>query len=187
MPVPRAISALVVLATIVACRDTAAPTTPDLSLATSRSESGGSVKTIKLMDACDPETFGEVGIDCQRNGGVTLDKFIEQLTRLQRAPAWKFTPGELHLKLGDEFMGTNKGGEVHTFTEVEEFGGGIVPDLNDLAGFDTVAPECTVLTDADFLAVGSSSPIDEAEEVGDELYQCCIHPWMQATVHVSGK
>lgn len=37
-------------------------------------------------------------------------------------------------------MAANVGGEVHTFTEVEEFGGGIVPRLNELAGVSVLHP-----------------------------------------------
>jgi hypothetical protein len=114
---------------------------------------------------------------------VTFDQFIAQLTRLQRAPAWHFSPTDLFLREGAEFVATNFGGEVHTFTEGDEFGGGIVPDLNELAGLTEVAPECQALAQSDFIAPGGSVS-DEAEEVGDEHYQCCIHPWMQMTVHV---
>ena len=83
-------------------------------------------------------------------------------------------------------MATNVGGEVHTFTEVEEFGGGMVPSLNELSGLTDVAPECEAVAQSDFIPPGQSSEADETEEVGDEHYQCCIHPWMRTTVHVRG-
>ena len=52
----------------------------------------------------------------------------------------------------------NRGGEKHTFTEVAEFGGGIVPLLNDLAHVPDVAPECRpdVLEADDFVAPGGT-------------------------------
>ena len=59
-----------------------------------------------------------------------------------------------------------------------------VQPLNDLLGLTTVAPECQTLGQSDFVAPGQSTPADEPEEIGDEHYQCCIHPWMRMTVHV---
>ena len=53
-------------------------------------------------------------------------------------------------------MATNRGGGVHTFTEVEEIGGGDVPQLNDVLGLTTVAPECNQLAGTDFIAPGAS-------------------------------
>ena len=183
MPTSRSISALVFAATFVACRDTVQTTSPDLSLAASRGNSG-QVATVHINDACDPTTFAGVPGGCQRNGGMTLDQFTAQLTHLQRVPAWHFAPGDLNLREGDEFMATNMGGEMHTFTEVEEFGGGMVPPLNALAGLPEPAPECLALGAGALIPPGGSSPIDDADEVGDELYQCCIHPWMRTTIHV---
>ena len=80
-------------------------------------------------------------------------------------------------------MAVNRGGETHTFTEVDEFGGGIVPDLNERMGLTEVAPECNMLAPADFIPAGGSSSETEDEE-GVEKYQCCIHPWMRAEVHI---
>jgi hypothetical protein len=77
----------------------------------------------------------------------------------------------------------NLGGETHTFTEVDDFGGGIVPQLNDLAGVPVPAPECLALVSDDFIPPGGSDSEVEDEE-GTELYQCCIHPWMRAKVHI---
>ena len=77
----------------------------------------------------------------------------------------------------------NLGGETHTFTEVDEFGGGMVPELNRSAGTTTPAPECLTLLSSDFIASGRTV-FHLFEEEGDEKYQCCIHPWMRTTVHV---
>jgi hypothetical protein len=70
---------------------------------------------------------------------------------------------------------------VHTFTEVEAFGGGFVPELNALSGNPVPAPECLALDPDDFVPPGGTYS-DEVEEPGTERYQCCIHPWMRATV-----
>jgi hypothetical protein len=80
---------------------------------------------------------------------------------------------------------TNRGGEVHTFTEVEEFRGGIVANLNARAGVPDVAPECLNLAPGDFVAPGGT--FTETEEEGDEKYQCWIHPWMRLDLHVTEK
>ena len=102
------------------------------------------------------------------------------------AAAWRFTPLNAHLRVGDEFVAVNRGGEAHTFTEVEEFGGGIVPDLNQLAGTPTPAPECLQLTGSDFVPPGGTAR-DEASEAGTEKYQCCIHPWMRLEATIRQK
>jgi len=69
---------------------------------------------------------------------------------------------------------------------VDEFGGGIVDQLNQLSGLTTVARECTALKGPDFLAPGASSK-EEEEDAGVEKYQCCIHPWMRAEVRITQK
>ena len=84
------------------------------------------------------------------------------------------------MNVGDVLLAVNNGGEAHTFTEVEEFGGGIVPMLNDLSGLTTVAPECN---QASLIPPGGSSSEVEDEE-GVEKYQCCIHPWMRAEIRI---
>jgi hypothetical protein len=149
---------------------------------------GGVERAVTMFDACDPETFdAQFGPGtCTRPGGVTFPKFIEELIRHGSAGAWHFAPGVLTMKVGQTLLVLNKGGEVHTFTEVDEFGGGIVPELNAILGLHEVAPECNLLAPADFLAPGDSSREVEDEE-GVELYQCCIHPWMRAELRKSEK
>jgi hypothetical protein len=185
MPMPKELHLLTLVFVVAACSDAGTPSSPDLAAAATRG-TAGNVATVRMMDACDPATFAGVPGGCQRNGGVTQEQFFSQVTRLGRAPAWQFTPADLYLHEGDEYKATNVGGEVHTFTEVEEFGGGIVQPLNDAAGITGVAPECEALTQSDFVPPGQSTDPEETDEVGDEHYQCCIHPWMRMTVHVRG-
>jgi hypothetical protein len=85
-----------------------------------------------------------------------------------------------NLQVGQTFVATNRGGEVHTFTEVAEFGGGIVPLLNDLAHVANVAPECNpnVLEPDDFVPSGRTYR-KIIEYTGHLKFQCCIHPWMR--------
>jgi hypothetical protein len=141
-------------------------------------------RRIEMLDACDPTTFNAaVGPGtCTRSGGITFARFIDQLTNHQKIDAWRFAPSVVEGRVGQTLLAMNRGGEVHTFTEVEAFGGGIVPMLNQLSGNPTVAPECLALEADDFIAPGGSDSDDKVED-GTELYQCCIHPWMRTTVH----
>jgi plastocyanin len=141
---------------------------------------------VNALDACDPDSFNAaIGAGtCVRAGGVKFDQFIAELTRLGVAGAWHFAPKTVNARTGQEFLVVNHGGEVHTFTEVEEFGGGIVPDLNALAHVPTVAPECLALDPDDFVAPGQTYR-EEIEEEGVEKYQCCIHPWMRLEVSIT--
>jgi hypothetical protein len=149
---------------------------------------GSSNVIINMLDNCDPDTFNAVigPGTCVREGGMKFDDFIEQLTRLGFVGSWHFSRPVANARVGQSLLATNRGGEVHTFTEVEEFGGGIVPNLNELAGVPTVAPECLNLAPGDFVAPGQTFTETEDEE-GDEKYQCCIHPWMRLELHVTEK
>jgi plastocyanin len=89
-------------------------------------------------------------------------------------------PSIANVQVGQTFVAINRGGEVHTFTEVAEFGGGIVPVLNDLAHVPNVAPECNpnVLEPDDFVPSGGTYR-ETIEHTGHLKFQCCIHPWMR--------
>jgi plastocyanin len=143
------------------------------------------VRTVAMNDQCDPESFNAaVGPGtCVNDGGVSFDTFIAELTKTQAAGAWSFTPDPVRLRDGQAVQAQNNGGEVHTFTEVDEFGGGIVPPLNALSGNPVPAPECLALGGGDFIPPGGTSDAD-VEEPGVHHYQCCIHPWMRTDVVV---
>ena len=185
----------VVLATIVvglaACSDASMPTKPGVAspstLRADRSSSGHSM-TIRMKDECDRDTFDAAIAPgtCLRNGGMKFDQFVSVLTRMHTVPAWSFVPGNVNLLVGDTRIAVNDGGEVHTFTEVSEFGGGVVGFLNDLAGTPDVADGCKNLALSDFIAPGGSVS-EVTDKAGDEKYQCCIHPWMRAVVHIAAK
>jgi hypothetical protein len=139
-----------------------------------------------MMDACDPTTFNAVigPGTCIRRGGVTFDNFVAQLTKHQKAGAWHNAPSNMNAREGQTLLAVNQGGEVHTFTRVTAFGGGIVAFLNQLSGTPVVADGCrpTSLEPDDFVSPGGTYE----EEVGSgatQLFQCCIHPWMRTTVH----
>ena len=173
---------------LAACTDASRPTAPDDDLALARTAAGGVERRVTMMDACDPTTFDAVlgPGSCVRNGGVTFEKFLEQLGAHQKVGGWQFAPPQTHARVGDVLLAVNRGGEVHTFTEVAAFGGGIVPDLNELSGTPVPAPECLALSGADFVPAGGTyrAPVEEA---GTERYMCCIHPWMRTVVHARGR
>jgi hypothetical protein len=122
---------------------------------------GGSVgspspseRLVSMKDACDPTTFGPG--TCVRPGRVQFDDLIAELERKGEAGAWHFVPATTTAPLGQTLVAINRGGEVHTFTHVKTFGGGIVPLLNDLAHVPNVAPECTALEPDDFVTPGTT-------------------------------
>lgn len=175
-----------------ACADSATPlTTPSTAsfartqLATATADrQAADGHTLRIYDSCDPATFNAVFNDptiCIKQGHVPFDRFIAELTQTQQAAQWRFGPQNVELNAGENVVALNVGGEVHTFTRVARFGGGILPLLNDLTGNTTVAPECTTLESDDFVAPGA---LYTAELNTDELqhFQCCIHPWMRADV-----
>jgi len=144
------------------------------------------IRTVLMKDQCDPASFNAAigpGTCVGHNGGVSFDTFVQQLQHAQKAGAWHFAPANVELRDGEAVQAENTGGEVHTFTEVDEFGGGIVPFLNQLTDNPVTAPECLALSGGDFIAPGGTST-PEVEEPGIHHYQCCIHPWMRTDVVV---
>jgi hypothetical protein len=176
-----------------ACSDMKSPIGPagsmtagaiDGSRVTPTAGAGGG-HAILLLDECDPDSFNEAigpGSCVNRNGGLTFDVFIALLEKHARVPSWRFSSDSIHVPAEMTLPIANRGGEVHTFTEVAEFGGGIVPQLNALAGTPVPAPECLTLVGSDFVPSGGQT--SHTFEPGEQdKYQCCIHPWMRASTH----
>ena len=187
--------ALPLAAALTACADqrspteTTAPTTAVLSKGDTGPVHAGA---IVAHDACDPASFN-AGIGegtCVKHGNVTLGEFVAELAATKTVQSWNFTPSQLTARLGVDLLGNNVGGEEHTFTPVKQFGGGVVDFLNGLAGTPVKAQECLTLDEDDLVASGGKYLI-EAEELEDVVdgsgiarVQCCIHPWMRATVRM---
>ncbi|MGQ0650066.1 MAG: hypothetical protein ACT4P7_21155 [Gemmatimonadaceae bacterium] len=176
--------ALAAVSLLAGCADSAGPTVPP-SLAgqidASQEESPGTQATVSILDECEPISFNAAlgPGTCVGDGTVTFEAFLAELRQTRRVATWQNSPREVRMLAGQTLVGTNLGGEVHTFTEVAAFGGGIVPILNDLARTPIVAPECLALGQADFIPPGGT--FSEVEtDVGVEKYMCCIHPWMKA-------
>lgn len=161
---------------------------PALLLFAACDDSSGATKTVELQDDCDPTTFNAaLGTGtCQRSSaGVTLANFTAELQANQSAAAWAIVPTTLDVSEGTTLPVINTGGEVHTYTEVEEFGGGVVPMLNQLSGNTTVAPECADQSTVASSTIRAGETMQHTfDEKGTEKYQCCIHPWMRQTVTV---
>jgi plastocyanin len=162
-----------------------APATANVSVPPSSTSTGVSagpdMRQVQMMDACDAPSFAQNGIDCARNHGMPFPELIAQLIAHQFAGAWHNAPSRTDAKLGDTLTAVNKGGEVHTFTRVASFGGGIVPELNALSGTPDVAPECS--SETTFVPPGGSDA-ETLNQAGELKFQCCIHPWMRTTVLV---
>jgi hypothetical protein len=142
---------------------------------------------IAMLDNCDPADpeWDTVGGCALERGSVSLSEFNNLLfsplsgtipvghPSWRNDPSYTFTPARrmLHIR--------NGGGRAHTFTEVANYGGGMVPPLN---GSLQVAPECTspgvvVVPPGGTQQIGELAP-------GIHKFMCCIHPWMRAAVEV---
>jgi hypothetical protein len=140
---------------------------------------------VVMRDNCDPNdpAWEELGGCFRQRGTVTVEEFGAELDSSLAAavvghPSWRNDPPYLVLGAGETLRVRNDGGRPHSFTEVAEFGGGIVPDLNEGLEF---APECS---DAVIIGAGGSFTIP-ALESGNHRFMCCIHPWMRAVVSVT--
>jgi hypothetical protein len=159
------------------------------------------VKQIQIRDDCDPDTFNAAGLGkiCVGDGDTRFQLFARQLMTLGRAPKWRFSPDKVHIELGDSFKATNRGGELHSFTEVERFGASVIPQVNDLLGHHGAQPNqacATAFGNVPTANPGTNNPQattfvfpgqsfkDTPDEPATELYQCCIHPWMQAVITI---
>lgn len=150
----------------------------------------GDALRVNMKDACDPATFnvppGPGPGTCAPHHGptVTFANFIAELQATAVAAQWKNAPPALDADRLSTITAVNRGGEMHTFTRVANFGGGIVPELNTLSHNDTVAPECNELGNDDFVLPGGTYQATLQAHDKRVKFQCCIHPWMRTVVTV---
>lgn len=150
------------------------------------SDRDDSDRRILMLDDCDRNdpAWNEVG-GCTRKGKVTVAEFDEELdSPLADAvvghQAWRNEPSYLVVKQGATVRVKNAGGRPHTFTKVAEFGGGVVPPLNEGLDF---SPECAGLVE---VPPGAKTKLSGLA-VGNHRFICCFHPWMRALVKVEPK
>jgi len=156
------------------------------------------VLNINIRDYCDPVTFAAIG--CVRTvtplsaGVITLSGFQGELGADKSVGAWRFVPDRARADEGLGLMLHNLGGETHTFTRVEEFGGGFVAPLNAASGNPVPAPECAQTVNGQlvpqppgpdnvFLDANASATGPLVASKQSAKFQCCIHPWMRMTVN----
>jgi plastocyanin len=146
------------------------------------------VRTVRAEDRCDPVTFNAfIPNICAPTprGNVTLDEFFSELNPDDFGhEAWRFNKDDIELKKGETLVIVNTGGEDHTFTEVDEFGGGCVAELNGPLGLPPFQGDCgaafgTINPPGGRVAVAPLSP-------GEHKFICILHPWMRATVEQEG-
>ena len=191
----KLISVVPVMLMLSACSDQPLPTETAQVIASKPSFSKGPQHAggIVAHDNCEPDSFNAIIGEgtCERhNGGLAFPDFIAELTANHTVRTWNFTPSELTARFGVDLLGNNVGGEEHTFTPVAQFGGGVVPILNQLTGTLVPAPECLAL-DEDDVVPAKAKYLIEAEELDAAAgsgnvarVQCCIHPWMRTTVRI---
>ena len=147
------------------------------------SAAAGGVRNLQIADRCDPDGFNAMfgdGVCTLRNGGVPVEQFLRRVnTKDFGHSAWRFSPGQMSLNPGQVLRLNNRGGETHSFTEVEDFGGGIIPPLN--AVFPPGTPLAVPIGDLRFIAAGEQLDVSGLP-AGTHRFECLIHPWMQATV-----
>lgn len=145
--------------------------------------------TVDILDGCDPTTFNAVlgAGSCLPHtaGSITFTDFLAELGEEKSVGEWRFNPNALNAEHGVNITLHNKGGEFHTFTRVEKFGGGLVPVLNQIGGFGDTAPECLQPPSANNvpLAAGQTAAGPTVRGEHTAKFQCCIHPWMRTTVN----
>ena len=139
---------------------------------------GDSVKVF-VMDRCERESF-DAAIEpgtCLRNGGVTFDQFARRLNPQDGGHnAWRNSRHQVVLKGDQRLTLINNGGEFHTFTEVANFGAGVVPPLN--AALPAGTPPAQPIGPFNGLAAGETVEFDRLS-TGTHLFECLIHPWMR--------
>lgn len=159
------------------------------------------VRTISVRDECDPASFNAaVGAGtCIGDGDVTFDEFLAAIPDGGHEK-WRFN--EVVTDADVAVNANNRGGEAHTFTPVDHFGGGFIPLLNAAlpeseqepiaecaardANGNTIPDGIGVVPAADALATiippDGKNHLTTPLKRGTNRFQCCIHPWMRSTV-----
>jgi hypothetical protein len=153
------------------------------SLALPATAMAAAERKVFVMDRCEPDSFNAALGDpeaCLRNGGVTFSNFVRRVNPNDGGHnAWRFSRHDLVLRAGQTIDAVNTGGEFHTFTEVVDFGAGVVDVLNGALPPGT--PPAEPIGDPNFIFAGESLQLDGLA-TGVHRFQCLIHPWMRSVV-----
>ena len=162
-------------------------------------QAGPSVRTVQLRDDCDPATFdAAVGPGtCVGGGDTTFPDFIAEVTAQGSADQWRMNPDQSEADTGA--VPQNRGGELHSFTQVQHFGGGFIEVLNGgmepLTECAARTPDGVLIRDdtgalvpalpaiQSFVPAGTNGTTQKLSK-GVHKFQCCIHPWMHSTITV---
>ena len=155
---------------------------------------GPKTEVIRLQDACDLDSFNANPLTaggCVRDaGGVSAEEFLAKINPKDFGHrAWWFNTsggrvGTTTIRAGDTLRAVNEGGEIHSFTEVAQFGPGCVPEINQAAGLSgPPAADCALMMNA-FVAPGAEETTVSGLQDGVHRFECLIHPWMQTTITV---
>lgn len=153
---------------------------------------GPSSRMVEMLDNCDGPSFNAVLGEgaCSRDSGLAFGTFVNRLIAKGSVESWRFAPEKLSLDAGGTVTAVNRGGEDHTFSEVAQFGGGCIEEVNDLVGL-TPVPECAgfpgppgILLFVSTLAAPGASVTTAPLAAGTHRFLCLIHPWMRTTVTV---
>ena len=147
---------------------------------------------VVALDECEPASFNAaLGPAFCHNvtlgAFTTLKDLFDQAKAGTPDPNWDFEPDvvqDLDVAV-TTLVVTDQGGEPHTFTEVAQFGGGFIEDLN---GGEAMAPECSggfknLAVAKTRILQGSQLQVTGLSK-GEHLFECCIHPWMRVKVEV---
>jgi plastocyanin len=141
---------------------------------------------VVIRDDCDPSdpAWTPSGGCLRKEGDVNFAQFGRELSSPLSAAvvghqAWRNDPPYLEIEVGERLQIRNRGGRTHTFTHVQNYGGGKIPNPALNKGLVT-APECPASID---IPAGGKAEVSGLAE-GDHHFQCCIHPWMRALIKV---
>lgn len=181
----QGVAAAFAVSTAIGCTDVTPPTEVAATVAVNRNAAALRVMNVNILDNCDGPSFNAaVGPGtCSRTSGINFAQFLNLLGKHQTVSSYRFSPAGFTVHVGQNIAAVDLGGEVHTFTRVADFGGGVVPLLNTLSGNPTPAPECLTLPGSEFLPPGATD-VESVGAPGTAKFQCCIHPWMRAVAQV---
>ena len=112
-----------------------------IQVPTAGAERAPTVRVVELRDNCDPASFNAaIGdgtcVPHSSSGGLTtFDEFLAELNPMDFGHGkWRNNPDDRDIRASDALRAVVRGGEFHTFTEVDEHGSGCIDLLNSPAG-----------------------------------------------------